>query len=53
MEGSLLPPPSRPGPPAKEYPFKIDPFQQVSVNALETGHNVLVAAHTSAGAIPQ
>ena len=37
------------GPPAKEYPFKIDPFQQTSINCLEAGHSVLVAAHTSAG----
>jgi superfamily II RNA helicase len=35
--GSFEPPPKRPGPPAREYPFKIDPFQQVSVNALEAG----------------
>ncbi|KAI7836432.1 hypothetical protein COHA_009701 [Chlorella ohadii] len=48
-EGSPLPPPARPGPPAREYPFKIDPFQQTAVNALEAGHSVLVAAHTSAG----
>eukprot|EP00887_Chlorella_sp_A99_P001342 scaffold14.g1342.t1 len=48
-EGSLLPPPPRPGPPAREYPFKLDPFQQTAVNALEAGHSVLVAAHTSAG----
>ena len=98
-EGSPMPPPARPGPPAREYPFKIDPFQQVrlrhdcmtccglalalataaccggraaccqkpasaavrvqcprcsalaltqtAVNALEAGHSVLVAAHTS------
>lgn len=86
------PPPPRPGPPAKEYAFQIDPFQDVgastpqrapvyarrapppdlaalwqevrfketptrrvafpcnaAINALETGHSVLVAAHTSAG----
>lgn len=35
--GSLLPPPKREGPPAREYPFKIDPFQQTAVNALEAG----------------
>ncbi|PRW05917.1 superkiller viralicidic activity 2-like 2 isoform B [Chlorella sorokiniana] len=48
-EGSPMPPPARPGPPARQYPFKIDPFQQTAVNALEAGHSVLVAAHTSAG----
>ena len=37
QEGSLLPPPKRDGPPAREYPFKIDPFQQTAVNALEAG----------------
>ncbi|KAG2425704.1 hypothetical protein HXX76_013546 [Chlamydomonas incerta] len=49
QEGSLLPPPAREGPPARVYPFKIDPFQQVAVNCLEAGHSVMVAAHTSAG----
>lgn len=32
-----MPPGPRPGPPAKEYPFKIDPFQQTAVNCLEAG----------------
>ncbi|KAI3427412.1 hypothetical protein D9Q98_010327 [Chlorella vulgaris] len=49
QEGGLLPPPPRAGPPAREYPFPLDPFQQTAVNALEAGHSVLVAAHTSAG----
>mmetsp|Transcript_5957 Transcript_5957/g.15823 ORF Transcript_5957/g.15823 Transcript_5957/m.15823 type:complete len:1086 (-) Transcript_5957:281-3538(-) len=49
QDGSPLPPPKREGPPAKQYPFTIDPFQQTSVNCLEAGHSVLVAAHTSAG----
>lgn len=44
-----MPPPPHQGPPAREYPFKLDPFQQTALNALEAGHNVLVAAHTSAG----
>jgi hypothetical protein len=44
-----MPPPPRQGPPAREYPFQLDPFQQTAVNALEAGHSVLVAAHTSAG----
>ncbi|GFR46723.1 hypothetical protein Agub_g8346 [Astrephomene gubernaculifera] len=48
-QGSMLPPPAREGPPARVYPFKIDPFQQVAVNCLEAGHSVMVAAHTSAG----
>ncbi|EFJ42378.1 hypothetical protein VOLCADRAFT_107315 [Volvox carteri f. nagariensis] len=49
QEGSTLPPPAREGAPARVYPFKIDPFQQVAVNCLEAGHSVMVAAHTSAG----
>ena len=102
QEGSLLPPPAHVGPPAREYPFKLDPFQQVqccatsggqrlrwlpplplpplllqpmvvvvspaqegllivgnprlmqtAVNALEAGHSVLVAAHTSGEAASQ
>ena len=48
-EQSMVPPPPRPGAAAKEYPFKLDPFQQTAINCLETGHSVLVAAHTSAG----
>ncbi len=36
-EGSPLPPPKRDGPSAREYPFKIDPFQQTAVNCLEAG----------------
>lgn len=46
-----MPPPPRAGPPAREYPFKLDPFQQTAVNALEAGHSVLVAAHTSGGLV--
>ncbi|KIY96190.1 ATP-dependent RNA helicase DOB1 [Monoraphidium neglectum] len=48
-ERSRLPPAPRPGPPARTYPFSLDPFQQTAINCLEAGHNVLVAAHTSAG----
>ena len=44
-----MPPPARPGPPARSFDFKIDPFQQTAINCLEAGHSVLVAAHTSAG----
>lgn len=49
LEGSLAAPAAREGPPAREYPFPLDPFQKVAINALEAGHSVLVAAHTSAG----
>lgn len=49
QEGSTLPPPASSKPSARQYPFKLDPFQQTAVNILEAGHNVLVAAHTSAG----
>ncbi|KAF8316179.1 antiviral helicase [Clavulina sp. PMI_390] len=35
--------------PARVYPFKLDPFQQVSVHAIERNESVLVSAHTSAG----
>ncbi|WPT10693.1 DExH-box ATP-dependent RNA helicase DExH9 [Picochlorum sp. SENEW3] len=35
--------------PARQYPFQIDPFQQIAINCMEAGHSVLVAAHTSAG----
>lgn len=38
-----------PQPPAKEFPYKLDPFQQEAVNCLEKRESVLVAAHTSAG----
>ena len=34
---------------AHEFPFSIDPFQSVAIDALEAGDSVLVAAHTSAG----
>jgi ATP-dependent RNA helicase DOB1 len=35
--------------PAKVYPFKLDPFQEVSVKSIERNESVLVSAHTSAG----
>ena len=35
---TTLPPPAIQGPPARTYPFKIDPFQQTAVNALEAGN---------------
>ncbi|XP_067934884.1 exosome RNA helicase MTR4-like [Watersipora subatra] len=37
------------GPPAKEYPFILDPFQKESILCLENQESVLVSAHTSAG----
>ena len=35
--------------PARTWPFKLDPFQQVSIASIERGESVLVSAHTSAG----
>ncbi|KAJ1726484.1 ATP-dependent RNA helicase mtr4, partial [Coemansia biformis] len=35
--------------PARTYPFELDPFQQASVQCIDSGESVLVAAHTSAG----
>ena len=35
--------------PAREWPFTLDPFQQVSIASIERGESVLVSAHTSAG----
>lgn len=42
-------PPDPPLPPAKEYPFTLDPFQQAAVGYIEDNESVLVSAHTSAG----
>ncbi|KAL8798020.1 MAG: hypothetical protein Q9182_007019 [Xanthomendoza sp. 2 TL-2023] len=39
----------RPDEPAREWPFKLDPFQEVSIASIERGESVLVSAHTSAG----
>ena len=36
-QGSPLPPAPRPGPPAKDFPFSLDPFQRTSINCLEAG----------------
>lgn len=38
-----------PAKPAREYKFTLDPFQQVSVYAIQRNESVLVSAHTSAG----
>ncbi|KAK2743605.1 ATP-dependent RNA helicase mtr4 [Onygenales sp. PD_40] len=35
--------------PARQWPFTLDPFQQVSIASIERGESVLVSAHTSAG----
>ncbi len=35
--------------PAREWPFKLDPFQELSISAIERNESVLVSAHTSAG----
>ncbi|KAJ3820120.1 ATP-dependent RNA helicase [Lentinula raphanica] len=35
--------------PAREYKFTLDPFQQVSIYAIQRNESVLVSAHTSAG----
>lgn len=37
------------GPMAKEFPFQLDAFQQMSISCLERRESVLVSAHTSAG----
>ena len=37
------------GPPARVYPFPLDPFQNASIACLERNESVLVSAHTSAG----
>ncbi|KAI0036405.1 antiviral helicase [Vararia minispora EC-137] len=38
-----------PAKPAREYKFTLDPFQQLSVHAIQRNESVLVSAHTSAG----
>ena len=38
-----------PNKPAREYKFTLDPFQQVSIHAIQRNESVLVSAHTSAG----
>ncbi|KAK0651611.1 rRNA-processing arch domain-containing protein [Cercophora newfieldiana] len=35
--------------PARSYPFKLDPFQSLSIASIERQESVLVSAHTSAG----
>lgn len=37
------------GPPAKEYPFILDPFQKEAILCIDNNQSVLVSAHTSAG----
>lgn len=38
-----------PDPPAREYPFTLDPFQRTAIHSIQRGESVLVSAHTSAG----
>ena len=38
-----------PAKPDREYTFELDPFQKVSVYAIQRNESVLVSAHTSAG----
>lgn len=38
-----------PAEPARRYPFKLDPFQSISIASIEREESVLVSAHTSAG----
>lgn len=38
-----------PAKPDREYKFELDPFQKVSVYAIQRNESVLVSAHTSAG----
>ena len=38
-----------PAPPAKEFPYTLDPFQTEAIQCLEKRESVLVSAHTSAG----
>ncbi|KAJ4306759.1 ATP-dependent RNA helicase mtr4 [Collariella sp. IMI 366227] len=38
-----------PADPARVYPFRLDPFQALSVASIEREESVLVSAHTSAG----
>jgi ATP-dependent RNA helicase DOB1 len=38
-----------PAKPARQYKFILDPFQEVSVHAIQRNESVLVSAHTSAG----
>ncbi|KAJ3855603.1 ATP-dependent RNA helicase [Lentinula lateritia] len=38
-----------PAKPDREYKFELDPFQKVSIHAIQRNESVLVSAHTSAG----
>ncbi|KAK0706958.1 rRNA-processing arch domain-containing protein [Lasiosphaeria miniovina] len=38
-----------PAEPARTYPFKLDPFQSISIASIQRDESVLVSAHTSAG----
>ena len=45
LEGSPLPPQPKAGPPAKEYAFSLDPFQQTAINCLEAGQQRVDILH--------
>ncbi|KAG5442926.1 Exosome RNA helicase MTR4 [Clonorchis sinensis] len=36
-------------PPAKTYPFTLDPFQQQAITCIDNNQSVMISAHTSAG----
>ncbi len=38
-----------PAKPAREWKFRLDDFQRLAITCIDHSHNVLVAAHTSAG----
>lgn len=38
-----------PDPPARVYPFTLDPFQRTAIHSIQREESVLVSAHTSAG----
>lgn len=44
-----LPPPARPGPAAKEFPFTLDPFQRTAINCLEAGETLESSPSPRAG----
>ena len=39
-EKAFLPPTKSKSPPAKQYPFPLDPFQQTAINCLEAGFHL-------------
>ena len=45
--GSGAPPGARPGPPAKQFPFALDPFQRTAINCLEAGKRPRARSYSS------